>query len=610
MLVQHRMRAFGNRLGWARVALALSASIVSGCYETTTPPDADSGTDPTDSSWTDVDEGDGSVDATPLDAEPADASDAAGDTGPICTPSREICNAFDDDCDGSVDEDPEASTWCGARCGVDPCPRARPIAPLSSALLVTRRPTFRWVLEAGADSARVEVCRDRACADVVTTISGTTSAGPAADLPQGVLFWRLVPRRAGVDLPAVSPTWIARVPPVTRATGGMTGIVLDVDADGRADVLLGRTRAGTSSTREWLLFAGSTTGLGERARLADTVLEVGAVLDADGDGHADAVTFEADTTGVSVRRGAPFGWTGTSELLPPSVSWTLLTGAGDADGDGYVDLFFGRGHLVRGGPSFDTTPVVVADPPYSQPEFDSTTYAVGDLDADGVADFLAMQSCRYGVLAPPWVTCASDRSIWRIRGGTVLAAAERWAHVPLGSTSPGPDADTLAPITSTGDVDGDGLVDLIALPSGMAPRLLLNRSATPSVDSWTPLDTDDTVAWVGPACDLDGDGADDLVLTRTAWRNTSTFVRRGGASGPRAEQIVLSNLQAAATSCLGDDDGDGFSDVAVLLYDPELPGSFVLHVYRGTAGGVSTMPVQAIAVGDVGGTGGPGHSMF
>jgi hypothetical protein len=143
----------------------------------------------------------------------------------------------------------------------------------------------------------------------------------------------------------------------------------------------------------------------------------------------------------------------------------------------------------------------------------------------------------------------------------------------------------------------------------MAPRLLLNRAATPTMENWTPLESDDTVAWVGPACDLDGDGADDLVLTRTAWRDTSTFVRRGGASGPRGEQIVLSDLQAAATSCLGDDDGDGFSDVAVLLYDPEVPGSFVLNVYRGSAAGVATSAVQTIPVGDVGGTG-PGRPMF
>jgi hypothetical protein len=43
----------------------------------------------------------------------AGGRDAAGrDTGPPCEPAAEVCNAVDDDCDGSVDEDPPADL-CG-----------------------------------------------------------------------------------------------------------------------------------------------------------------------------------------------------------------------------------------------------------------------------------------------------------------------------------------------------------------------------------------------------------------------------------------------------------------------------------------------------------------
>src|SRR5439155_4186436 len=48
----------------------------------------------------------------------------------------------------------------------------RPIAPLSTARVTSRRPMLRWQLSAGSDGAAVELCRTRAC----TTVSWTVPA--------------------------------------------------------------------------------------------------------------------------------------------------------------------------------------------------------------------------------------------------------------------------------------------------------------------------------------------------------------------------------------------------------------------------------------------------
>lgn len=599
-----------HAVGSIRCALAMIPLLVftlPGCYDTSMRPDAAG----PDAPALDAGHDDGAVDAPiVVDAPITDAwvTDAGR---PSCVPSAEICNMLDDDCDDVADEDPQASTWCGARCGVEACPTARPIAPLSSARATSRRPRFRWTLEGGADEARLEICADRGCGSVLASIVGTTSATPAADLPAGVVFWRLVPRRAGVDLPAIRPPWIARIPPTSRGVDATLDVITDVDADGRADLLLARRATATTAPTEWQILGGSVVGLVDRARLPSSVLDVVALLDVDGDGHADALADESigGHGALALRRGAPWMLLGTPEAVPSSIVSSRLTTAGDVDADGYADAFFLGAQLARGGTAIAPTSIVVPVPAFAEPSFGSDVYAVLDLDADGSSDFVVEQPCRVDPLGTS-VTCPADRSLWLVPGGAAFGAPVPWARVPLDGPLPGPEIATAGAIATAGDIDGDGRMDLVAYRNARAPLLLLNREANPSSDAWRPIDSDDTVAWVGPACDLDGDGADEIVLTRTAWHDTATFVRRGSASGPTSSTIPLTRLQAAGIRCLGDDDGDGLSDVAILLFDPEVDGSFVLNVYRGAPGGLSATPIQSIDLGLVEAAGWPSRALF
>src|SRR5262249_58504689 len=76
----------------------------------------------------------------------------------------------------------------------------RLIAPLSGSRMTAQRPLLRW--QGGGGAMRVELCRDRSCAQPIETIeTRETRATPKAALPAGVVFWRV---RAGA---AQSPTW-------------------------------------------------------------------------------------------------------------------------------------------------------------------------------------------------------------------------------------------------------------------------------------------------------------------------------------------------------------------------------------------------------------------
>jgi hypothetical protein len=120
-------------------------------------------------------------------------SDCVPDTsitqcGPDCIACTEAPENAVAMCDG---------TACGFRCdpGFEqladrcepitvPIAAPRPIRPLSTSRVTSRRPTLAWELPAGLDGARVELCADRACEQpiVIADVTGTQFR-PARLLP-------------------------------------------------------------------------------------------------------------------------------------------------------------------------------------------------------------------------------------------------------------------------------------------------------------------------------------------------------------------------------------------------------------------------------------------
>lgn len=197
----------------------------------------------------------------------------------------------------------------------DACDIAPPhlLAPLSTATATSRRPTLHWALAAGTDGARVEICADRACSVVLTTIDASGgSAAPTEDLPAGVVFWRVHGRIGDTTGATVSATWelVIRVrsAPVDTSWGTMP----DVNGDGLADVIV--AAPGVHAPGHVYVYSGTDTGIGSEP---DTVLtgelpneglgqRLVSLGDVNGDGYPDIAVGTAQST-IRVYLGARRG---------------------------------------------------------------------------------------------------------------------------------------------------------------------------------------------------------------------------------------------------------------------------------------------------------------
>lgn len=241
------------------------------------------------------------------------------------------------------------------------------------------------------------------------------------------------------------------------------------------------------------------------------------------------------------------------------ASFGAAVALGDADGDGFDDLLVGSplrgagaGHvrLFRGGPEgYD----VSASVPWQQSGgpgggFGEVIVALGDVNGDGLADF-AVGEPRRGA-------DGSERGRVWLFGGTPDGLAEL-AH--WDGTSDGERFG--AALAGPGDVDGDGLADLlVGSPdaSGGAGRVSLYAGTTGAFaddPSWglQGAPGEHLGAVLVKVWDVNGDGRADFLVGGDD--GVSLFV---GEAGPGAH---FEALVAPDEGGLGDLDGDGLADL-------------------------------------------------
>ena len=399
----------------------------------------------------------------------------------------------------------------------------------------------------------------------------------------------------------------------TLETGSWYGTAVaaagDVDADGYADAVVGANAAFGEAVGLAIVMRGGPGGLSstsrqsaltnpeERAQLAGQMDNLfgdhaAGVGDTNGDGYADVVIgargWDGNESGTLVPdEGRVFFWAGSRTGIGGGPSAVFrnpapelearfgveLASAGDVNGDGFFDVVLATQHAdvpdPPGGAIEDEGSAWVFYGPFDplpegtrltsglfQPptgptllpvRFGISAGGVHDLDHDGYGDL---------VVGASNATISGEAS----RGGAAFVFAGSSTGVAMTSEVrlPNPlrqdDADFGRDVALVGDVNGDGLRDVVISDTGANANVGLVRLFLGSASGLVP---------------------------------STTFVNPTGDAGDSFGTVVTG---------LGDVDGDGFDDLAISAHrrDGALEGEGAVYVYRGTASGPSASPDQTL----------------
>jgi hypothetical protein len=501
----------------------------------------------------------------------------------------------------------------------------RPVAPLSTSRVTSRRPTLRWTLPSGVDGATVDLCLDRACTRPIgapALVQGTSYA-PASDLPTGIVYWRLHPSTAAA---VTSPTWELTVGARSAPVDTSWGSTLDVNGDGYADLVVAAAGM-SSSTGSVYVYLGSATGLatapattligpeGEGWHFGASLASAG---DVNGDGYADLVVGSSNLSSGSPARaylylGAPTGLASapattltSPQPVGPNYFGSIVAGAGDVNGDGYADIVVGSldGAFVylgsAAGLATTPTPALV---PASGSGFGSPVASAGDVNGDGYGDL---------------VVGSPGGGNWGGHAYVFLGSATGLATAPTTTLAAGGPTfgETLA---SAGDVNGDGYADVVvgeyyaANETGAVYIFLGSATGLATTPATLLTGLDGTYGSFGQSAasagDVNGDGYADIIVGApgASLYAGRAYVYLGGALGlANGPAAALTGPDGAngyfgwSVASSGDVYGDGYAGVVVgALQGPSYMGS--AYAYSGSASGLAVVPATALTGADANG---------
>ena len=416
---------------------------------------------------------------------------------------------------------------------------------------------------------------------------------------------------------------------------GISGFFDDANGEGGAFVFLGSASGlganGTTSNADWRV-EGEQVGLGMG-------YAVGSAGDVNRDGYDDLIVTAPGFDNGQTREGAAFIFFGSATGLgltgtPANADWHVEGNqqdaslgasagtAGDVNGDGYADVLVGKVggegavFLYLGstaGPGLFPAWAADSNQPFSM--FGVTVATAGDVNGDGYADVMIGADAYFDPEN-------QEGAVFLWHGGpSGLGANGTPVNADWSAQGNLPSAKLGAAIGPAGDVNGDGLGDVIlgawgydVTPNGNEGRAWVYVGSTRGLSaqvSWSLLghQVDGRLGQaVAGAGDVNGDGYSDVIVTNLLYDNGQTdegavFLFPGTASGLSTAPIwSAEGNQAGArlgssVASAGDVNGDGYGDVIVAASGYTVGGvnvgaSFVWH---GSAAGMGPTGTPANA---------------
>ena len=301
--------------------------------------------------------------------------------------------------------------------------------------------------------------------------------------------------------------------------------------------------------------------------------------DIDGDGIPDILVGARNEKAVYIYSGADGSLIRKITPTPDKGNFgSIVSTAGDVDGDAVPDIIVGTGNYARSG-SYGNGSVYVysgangslihqwSSPSSTSARFGCSVSTAGDVNGDAVPDIIVGASSD-GVQnhGAAYVYSGADGSLIHQFDGRVSSG---W----LGSS-----------VSTAGDIDSDGIPDILVgacfdFSTGWGGTAYVYSGANGSIIMVisTPLSSfPNSVATAG---DIDGDGIPDI-LTAGGYLNAPNQQQSfaySGASGFPIHSFLTSDSIAPA----GDIDGDGIPDIILGIYDESHAWNGKVRVYSG-----------------------------